>query len=54
MQAINEYQLVKSDVTTYERLGYEVPSGGASVIKLYEWLAIDSEIKRAEADRDRK
>jgi hypothetical protein len=51
--AINEYQLVKSGATTYERLGYEVPGGGAAYVKLLEFLSIDAEIRRAEAERDR-
>ncbi len=51
LQALNEYRLIKSGVTTYERLGYEVPNGGAAAIKLLEWLAIDSDVNEAEADK---
>ncbi len=54
INALNEYRLVKSGAATYERLGYEVPGGGPAALKLHEFLAIDGEIQRAEADRDRE
>ena len=54
INAINEYRLVKSGAATYERLGYEVPGGGPAALKLIEFLAIDGEVQRAEADRDRE
>lgn len=53
MSAINEYQLVKSGVTSYERLGYEVPDGGAAYVKLIEYLVIDAAITDAQNERDK-
>ena len=54
INALNEYRLVKSGAATYERLGYEVPGSGPAGIKLFEFLAIDAEIQRAEIDRERE
>lgn len=54
INALNEYRLVKSGAATYERLGYEVPGSGPAGLKLYEFLAIDAEIQRAEIDRERE
>lgn len=54
INALNEYRLVKNGATTYERLGYDVPGNGPAGIKLYEFLAIDAEIQRAETDRERE
>lgn len=52
INALNEYRLIKLGAATYEQLGYEVPGGGPAYVKLLEFLAIDSEIKSAEAERD--
>jgi len=54
LNALNEYRLVKSGVTSYEALGYGVPSSGPAAVKLLEFLAIDSDVQRAEADRERE
>ena len=47
--AITEYNLVKSGVTDYERLGY-----GTDVYKLLEYLTIDAAMADAMDERGKR